>query len=125
MPPNRPPSYTERKPLPLIELPPSEAIIDQAIVANVNSYLRLYRLGPASVIVTKEYGQWHMSIACTDRLPAWEEVAEARYRLIPDGIVMAMPLPPKADYVNVHEFCLHLIEVSIDDHGMASIRGAL
>jgi hypothetical protein len=50
---------------------------------------------------------WHLSISHESRNPTWEEQRDARYALIPDGIYMVMILPPKAEYVNVHEFCFH------------------
>jgi hypothetical protein len=78
--------------------------------------------GDVSVIVqrTAEYG-WHLSIARRDRLPSWEEVRDARYALIPDDAQMAMLLPPRAEYVNVHDHCLQLIEVHAS-HGRRGTR---
>lgn len=58
-----------------------------------------------------EHGRWHLSIAHPKRLPTWEEVREARYHFLPDGVLMAMLLPPKEEYVNVHPFCFHLWEI--------------
>lgn len=54
---------------------------------------------------------WHLSISRQDRYPVWDEIKEARYDLIPDGVTMAMFLPPKGQYVNVHPNCFHLHEV--------------
>jgi hypothetical protein len=53
------------------------------------------------------------------RLPAWEEVRDARYATVPDEATMALLLPPRSEYVNVHEFCLQLYEIPgeyIADH---------
>src|SRR5262249_54117612 len=50
---------------------------------------------------------WHLSISHQSRYPNWDEVADARYELVPDEVTMAMLLPPKADYLNVHEHCFH------------------
>jgi hypothetical protein len=66
--------------------------------------------------------QWHLSVSHrTDehppkpgRYPAWDEVAEARHRFIPDDVTMAMLLPPETEYVNVHETCFHLWQVPGD-----------
>lgn len=44
---------------------------------------RAFRFGQCSVIVGKEKGRWHISIAAPRRLPTWEEVRDARYRFIP------------------------------------------
>lgn len=54
---------------------------------------------------------YHLSIAHPDRYPTWDEVADARYELIPDGVTMAMLLPPAGEYVNVHDYCLHLWQI--------------
>jgi hypothetical protein len=109
---NRPPSYTEGAPLALAEIPPPRTQELALIRPGINSYLRTYRLGECSVIVTKEYGRWHLSIAHAARLPTWDEVAEARYRIVPDGVTMAMLLPPKAEYVNLHPNCMQMVEVT-------------
>lgn len=61
---------------------------------------------------------WHLSISHrTDdlkpgRYPTWDEIHEARYRFIPDEIRVAMLLPPKDEYVNVHATCFHLWELA-------------
>lgn len=54
---------------------------------------------------------WHLSISHTSRLPTWNEIKDARYRFCPDEAHMAMILPPKAEYVNVHPTTMHLYEV--------------
>lgn len=80
---------------------------------------KAYRFGPCSVIVSqhdiKERGifvkRWHLSIAHQTRYPSWDEIKEARYRLLPEDVTMAMLLPPKGHYVNLHENCFHLHEI--------------
>jgi len=69
----------------------------------------------ARVFVGIEDGLWHLSISCPDRYPTWDEIKFARYKLIPDDITMAMLLPPKGDYVNIHPNCFHLWQVK-DPH---------
>jgi hypothetical protein len=104
------PSFESREPLKLIERPPTER--DQTRFINAeNSYLRLYRLGECTVVVTKEFGKWHLSIAHRTRYPTWDEVAEARYRILPDSLTFAMLLPPKREYINLHEFCFQVHEI--------------
>ena len=51
-----------------------------------------------------------ISIAHPDRDPSWDEIATARYRLLPDVEEMVMPLPALAEYVNHHQHCFHLVE---------------
>jgi hypothetical protein len=55
--------------------------------------------------------RWHMSISCADRYPTWNEIRDARYALLPDDCTMAMLLPPKTQYVNIHQNCFHLHEI--------------
>lgn len=55
--------------------------------------------------------RWHMSISRNDRYPNWNEIRDARYELVPDDVTMAMLLPPKSDYVNIHTNCFHLHEL--------------
>ena len=56
-------------------------------------------------------GAYHLSISCPSRYPTWEEIKQARYDLCPADIHMAMILPPKTDYVNIHDNCFHLHQI--------------
>lgn len=75
-----------------------------------------WRVGACKVIVAQEplgpVGalRWHLSISHDDRYPSWDEVAEARYQLVPDDVTMVMMLPPSSEYVNQHDTCFHLHE---------------
>lgn len=104
------PSFDRRAALPLVEIP-SPLATDRRLVNGSNSYLRTYRLGECTVIVTREYGRWHLSIAHESRYPTWDEIAEARYRILPGDLVMGLLLPPKAEYVNIHRNCFQIVEV--------------
>lgn len=63
---------------------------------------------------------WHLSIshrtndnpARPGRYPTWDEIQEARERFIPDEVTVAMYLPPKAEWINVHRTTFHLWEVT-------------
>lgn len=66
---------------------------------------------------------WHLSISHASelvapsgdplltRLPTWEEIKEARYVFTPPDKYMAIIIPPKPEYVNVHPTVMHLYEV--------------
>jgi hypothetical protein len=54
---------------------------------------------------------FHLSIAHPDRYPTWDEIADARYELIPHDVTMAMLLPSPGEYVNTHEHCFHLWQI--------------
>jgi hypothetical protein len=76
---------------------------------------RAFAWGYVRVIVGEEpVVGWHMSISTPHRLPTWEEVREARYAFVPDEVTMAMLLPPRNEYMNIHEYCLHLYQVPGD-----------
>jgi hypothetical protein len=85
---------------------------ERHLINEFNSYLRTYTLGECSGLVTKEYGYWHMSIAYKKRYPTWDDVAEARWQCIPADFWMVMVLPPPAHYVNLHENCFQLKQIS-------------
>lgn len=72
---------------------------------------KAFRMGECFILVGRENGKWHLSISHPTRNPTWEEIKMARYALIPDDVWMAMLLPPKKHYINVHEHCFHLWEV--------------
>lgn len=108
------PSFLSEEPLELVEVDPGRAKQLRHINEG-NAYLRAYRLGECSVIVTKEFGRWHLSIAHKSREPAWREIAEARYRLLPGDVTIAMILPPLEDYINMHKFCFQMVEVTPED----------
>jgi hypothetical protein len=79
--------------------------------------------GHLSVIVGQEphHGtmRWHLSISHRTnqlrpkpgRYPHWDEIADARYRFVPDDVTMAMILPPSTEYVNLHNTVFHLHEI--------------
>jgi len=70
-----------------------------------------YRWGDLAVCVALEGGLHHMSISHPYRYPTWDEIYTARYDLLPDNIQVALILPPRAQYVNVHPNCFHLHEI--------------
>ena len=71
----------------------------------------IYTDGPCKVLVSghNERSQigWHFSISTPDRNPTWEEQKAARYQLIPDDVYMVSIMPPKSEYVKLHQFCFH------------------
>lgn len=77
---------------------------------------RVYGMNGCRIIVSNDPSDaprpgWHLSISRKDHDPAWDEIATARYRLLPDIEEMAMYLPPLDEYVNLHPFTFHLHEV--------------
>jgi hypothetical protein len=80
--------------------------------------VRAYRTASGCVVlVGLEPAGWHLSISHPSRYPTWDEIADARYELVPDGAHMAMLLPPRAEYVALHPTTMHLHEIgSSEDH---------
>lgn len=66
------------------------------------------------LIVTKDDGLWHLSMSRKDRLPSYDELKDARYQFMPDVHYAAQIFPPKSEFVNAHQFCLHLWELGGD-----------
>jgi hypothetical protein len=72
--------------------------------------------GSLQVIVGQEQDGWHLSISFADhkgrpsRYPRWDEIADARYMLVPKNVTMVMILPPPEDYVALHDTTFHLHE---------------
>lgn len=73
-----------------------------------------YRFRGCIVLVRKERGLWHLSMSRKDRLPSYDELRDARYQFLPDVRYVAQIFPPKDEFVNVHQFCLHLWELGGD-----------
>ena len=61
-----------------------------------------------AVIASDEGGWEHVSVSRSDRCPTWGEMCEVKELFFgPDEWVVQYH-PARADYVNVHPFCLHL-----------------
>ncbi len=72
---------------------------------------RAFLWGECSIIVNKWPQGWHLSIAHPTRYPTWDEIRDARYEFLDDNLYMAIILPPKNEYVNIHKNCYHLHEI--------------
>lgn len=75
--------------------------------------------GGLTAIVSRDEGLWHVSVSHPKRYPTWDELSSARERFVPDEITMAMYLPPRSEYVNLHDTCLHLWQAPADDEAPA------
>lgn len=74
-----------------------------------------FKMGRCAVIVTMDGGAWHLSISTRDAMPSYREMKAARYHYCPDDIYMAEIFPPKAEFVNLHQFTRHLYQIKIKD----------
>lgn len=87
---------------------------------TVNIWNRNVNDGILRAVVAEEPGGWHMSISHNrrtraggfelGRYPTWDEIADARYTLLPDTCDFVMHLPPPSEYVAVHDTTFHLHE---------------
>lgn len=86
-----------------------------------------YKMGDCLIILARMpvSERWHMSISTAHRYPTWDEIAHARYSLIPDDVVMAMVLPSREDYINVHNYCFQLHEIDetpdVTEHALLEV----
>jgi len=70
-------------------------------------------------VIGREPQGWHLSISHRTneirpkpgRYPTWDEIADARYQFVPNEVTMAMVLPPREEYVNVHSTTFHLHQI--------------
>jgi hypothetical protein len=91
-----------------------------AVSPEMIAYQREVSDGHLSVFVGPEDGDWHLSIShrradgTPGRYPSWDEIRDARDEFCPPKATMAMILPPKSEYVNVHETTFHLFEIEGD-----------
>lgn len=74
-----------------------------------------YRLGECIVLRSIDDGLYHLSIFHPNRYPTWDEIKEARERLLPLSKHFAMIFPRPQDYVNIHNNCFHLWELEERD----------
>lgn len=93
-------------------------------VEDLAVYQRNVNDGHLTAIVAREplgpngEMQWHLSISHRTnhqpprpgRYPTWDEIADARYLLLPDDRSFVMELPPPAEYVAAHDTTFHLHE---------------
>lgn len=94
--------------VPIIERPELAARLPRELRARG---ARCFRMNGCGIILAHEPEGWHLSISRADRDPSWGEIATARYRLLPQVAEMAMYLPPLDEYVNLHPYTFHLLEV--------------
>lgn len=71
-----------------------------------------FMLGKCSIFLSNSVYGWHISIAHPSRYPTWDEIATARYQLIPNDVTMVMVLPPREEFINIHRNCFQLHQLA-------------
>lgn len=61
-----------------------------------------------SVICSDGAGWDHVSVSLTNRCPNWEEMCFIKNLFWDDEDVVVQFHPKKSEYVNVHNYCLHM-----------------
>lgn len=107
---NKAPDAIARR-TPIVELPLTADQEEGKRRGLLEPNLRVFDMAECHVLVGRGPHGWHLSISHPARLPTWEELSEARYRLIPDSAIMAMVLPSREHYVNINPNVLQLVEV--------------
>jgi len=59
-------------------------------------------------------GMEHISMSHKSRLPTYWEMKTARYVIMSKDITVAQLFPPESEFVNLHNYCLHLWEISAE-----------
>lgn len=83
---------------------------------TAKAWRRTVKDGMLRVLVGEEPMGWHLSVSFSDdcgrptRYPTWDEIAHARYELLPAELDFVMHLPPVGEYVAVHPTTFHLHE---------------
>jgi hypothetical protein len=90
---------------------------------NLRSYQRNVDDGHLTAFVGAEARAggpcWHLSISHRTnearpkpgRYPTWDEIKDARYRLMPADIYVAQILPPPSEFLSAHETTFHLWQI--------------
>jgi hypothetical protein len=104
-----------------IWVPILERFIPQHVLDGLEPGTRAFTWGRMTIFVSRDPrdNHWHISIDGKERYPTWDEMVGLRYALIPNGVSMAMYLPPLEVYVNHGEFVFQIHEVPLreeDEH---------
>lgn len=93
----------------------TEGLMALVLSGNLPPETTLYTLNQCTILVSKptKISGWILSISHPSRYPTWDEIAKARYSLLPHDLIFVMPLPSPDDYVNVHANTFQLHEGSI------------
>ncbi len=93
----------------IVEVPANQALVTM-FQKQGSPYVRSYTMGQCSILVTRENGFWHLSIAHPTRYPTWLEISHVWYKVIPgaEGIQGALILPKLSEYVNLHSYCMQV-----------------
>lgn len=81
----------------------------------------VFRYKGKFVVVNIEDGKYHLSVSANHPI-GYYELKEVRYAFLPNRIYAAQILPPREEFVNLHENCYHLWEVSCTSEEQETIE---
>lgn len=97
-----------------IEVEVIEEIRTSQLIGEIEPYIKTFKMGECFIILAWSVEEgWHLSISTNYRYPSWDEIAHARYSLLPDDVHMGLPLPPSKQYISLHHNCFHLHEMPV------------
>jgi len=103
-----------------MNLPLTPFRLPKEIAKGLPPGTRAFKLGECGVFVSRDQievvypPRWHLSISHESRYPTWEEIGQARDRLLPDDTFMCIPFPPREHWLSIHPNCFHLWEFRDD-----------
>lgn len=77
-------------------------------IGNNGYFLVRASSGALRCVVSDELGWEHVSVSRRDRCPTWEEMCFIKRLFWDAEDVVIQYHPAESEYVNVHQFCLHL-----------------
>lgn len=83
-----------------------------------------FRYKGKEVFVNIEEGLWHLSVSAKHTL-GYYELKEIRYEFLPNAVRIAQIFPPREEFVNLHENCFHLWEISDDEMREALLQNII
>jgi len=78
---------------------------------SYNGAFKIFIGGRSFYVVASNGGDWeHVSVSLKNqkRTPTWEEMCNVKNMFFEEDEVVVQFHPGKDEYVNIHEFCLHL-----------------
>ena len=76
-----------------------------------NGCFKVFIQGRAFIVIASDGGGWdHVSVSLKNqkRCPTWEEMCAIKDMFFDYDECVVQYHPPKSDYINQHQYCLHL-----------------
>lgn len=99
------------------EIPPQAGILAKILVEDKREDVYgvystgFFRYKGKNIFINVEDGRWHLSVSA-DHTLGYYELKDIRYRFMPNDMSVAQIFPPREEFVNIHENCFHLYELT-------------